>query len=63
VHAVVPDEAPVATIYTPKLKAKKVVAVDLDGERRTVKKGELLSISDPLGALLPDKFERVMVEG
>jgi hypothetical protein len=62
VYAVVPDQAPVATIETPMLKARRDVSLDLDGEHRVVKRGELLKINDPLGELLPDRFERVLVK-
>ena len=50
-----------ATILSRKFKAVRKVALDLDGTKREVKKGELLEPNDPLPALVPDAFESVTV--
>lgn len=45
-----------------KYRAKRSVKMDVDGELRKVKRGELLDGSELIVSLVPNAFERVSVE-
>jgi hypothetical protein len=44
-----------------KYRATKSVRLDVDGEPRRVRKGDLLENNDPIAALIPGAFELVQV--
>lgn len=50
------------TIMEVKYRAKRSVKMDVDGELRKVKRGELLDGSELIVSLVPNAFERVSVE-
>jgi hypothetical protein len=50
-----------AQILNTKYRAKRAIRVDVDGEARQVKKGDLVEPNDPIAALVPDRFELVQV--
>lgn len=50
------------TITETKYRARRAVKLDIDGELRKVRKGELLDGSELIVSLVPDAFERVSVE-
>lgn len=49
------------TIMEEKMKAKRAVKLDVDGEERRVRKGEVLDPSELIVSLVPAAFERVTV--
>jgi hypothetical protein len=50
-----------ARILNTKYRAKRAVKVDVDGEARKIKKGDLLEPNDPIALIAPASFERVQV--
>jgi hypothetical protein len=63
VYAAIPDAAAAATILSTKMRAVRDVRVDLNGDVREVRRGELLEPTDRLVAFDPESFEQVTVEG
>jgi hypothetical protein len=49
-------------ILETRMKAKRAVKLDVDGQERRVKKGELLDPSELICSLVPSAFERVSAE-
>jgi hypothetical protein len=48
-------------ILRTRLRAKRSVRVDVDGESRRVRKGDLLEPNDAIGQFVPDAFELIQV--
>jgi hypothetical protein len=49
-------------ILETRMKAKRAVKLDVDGQERRVRKGELLDPSELICSLVPSAFERVSAE-
>lgn len=56
-----PDPNPIPILET-RHRAKRRVSVDVDGDHRSVRKGELLEPGDLVVGLVPDAFETITVE-
>lgn len=59
--AKLPDEMPMR-IQEMRLRAIRDLTVEVDGQRSSVKKGDVIGISDPLGTLAPTAFEKILVD-
>jgi hypothetical protein len=44
-----------------RLRVKRAVKVDVDGEPRRIRKGDLLENNDPVAQFVPDAFELVQI--
>jgi hypothetical protein len=56
----IPDTG-AARILNTKFRATRSVKLDVDGEARKVKRGDLLEPNDPIAQFVPDAFELVQV--